>query len=291
MQKRPDLLRVLVRVLVFIVAFYALGFVLDSLLRWAFGGLAGPTLAVLGSAFFATWLALRIYEDLPVTSVGLTWSRASFDNLLLGLAAGAGVACLALLPPLLVGAAHIEWRHAAAPDGIAFAILCLAAGSVGEEVFFRGYGFQTLISRLGAWPSIMLIGALFGVMHSANPDASTFGIVNTAGFGILFGYAYLRSRDLWLPVGLHFGWNITLPAFGANLSGIKIFKEITGHEMVWRTGSLWSGGQYGPEASLLVSLAFIPMFVFLWKAPIRRQSSQLIDRLEGASCEPSSSSQ
>ena len=126
-------------------------------------------------------------------------------------------------------------------------------------------------------------------MHAANPDASPLGLVNTAAFGILFGYAYMRSRDLWLPIGLHFGWNFTLPLFGANLSGLKIFKEITGHEMAWRAGALWSGGEYGPEASLLTSLVFIPLLAFLWKAPVRRQRSPITDPpAENVICEPPS---
>jgi hypothetical protein len=58
--------------------------------------------------------------------------------------------------------------------------------------------------------------------------------------------------------------------------------------MVWRAGDLWSGGGYGPEASVLTSAVLIPLFVYLWKAPIRRQPSPLTDLPgESAICEPS----
>ena len=46
-------------------------------------------------------------------------------------------------------------------------------------------------------------------------------------FGVLFGYAYLRTSALWLPIGLHFGWNVVLPLFGANLSGFTM--GVTGY--------------------------------------------------------------
>ena len=289
MRKRKDPLRLAIRVTVFVVVFYGLGwFILDPLLRWLAGNLAGPTVAVLISAVFATWLSLRIYEDIPVFAVGLWWNRASAQNLKLGLLGGLGAAAVALVPPLLTGAAHIVGVHSPEPGAIVFAALCVAAGSVGEEMFFRGYGFQLLFANLGPWATILPVGLVFGWMHSANPDASPLGLINTAGFGVLFGYAYFRSRDLWLPIGLHFGWNFTLPLFGANLSGITIFKEITGHEMVWRAGVLWSGGGYGPEASILTSAALVPLFVYIWKAPIRRQTSPLTDPpRESAICEPS----
>ena len=39
------------------------------------------------------------------------------------------------------------------------------------------------------------MGVLFALLHAFNPSASVPGIVNTAGFGILFGYAFLRSHD------------------------------------------------------------------------------------------------
>lgn len=289
MRKRKDPLRLAIRVVVFVVLFYGLGwFILDPLLRWLAGNLAGPTVAVLISAVFATSVALRIYEDIPVLAVGLWWNRSSARNLKLGLLGGLGAAALALAPPLLTGAAHIVGLHSPEYGAIVFAAFCVAAGSVGEEMFFRGYGFQLLLANLGPWATILPVGLVFGWMHSANPGASPLGLINTAGFGVLFGYAYFRSRDLWLPIGLHFGWNFTLPLFGANLSGITIFKEITGHEMVWRAGALWSGGGYGPEASILTSAALIPLFVYVWKAPIRRQRSPLTDPPgESAICEPS----
>jgi len=281
-------LRLVAQVSVFVVAYAVVQQVLGRLLIGLLQNLAGPTFAVLISALIATWLALRIYEDFSIVQVGLWWRRWSADNLALGLAGGAGAACLALAPPLAVGAAHLVRSHPPAMDGLIFALVCVAAGSAGEEILFRGYAFQLLFAKLGPWAAVLPVGLVFGLMHGANPGASPLGLLNTAGFGILFGYAYVRSRDLWLPIGLHFGWNLALALSGVNLSGFTIFKEITGYEMAWRAGRLWSGGDYGPEASLLTSLALIPLFLFLWKAPIRRQRSLLTDPpAESAVCEPS----
>jgi membrane protease YdiL (CAAX protease family) len=252
---------------------------LDYVLGWLAEDLAGRTFAVLFAALFASWLTLRIFEGIPVREIGLWWSRNSMDNLALGLAGGAGAACLALTPPLLTGAARIVFHHSPDYSTFVFALVCVAAGSIGEELLFRGYGFQLLVANLGPWAAILPVGVIFGLLHAANPGASQhpLGVINTVGFGILFGYAYLRSRDLWLPIGLHVGWNVVLPLFGADLSGFRIFTEASGHELAWRAGALWSGGNYGPEASLLTSAALIPLAVYLWKAPIRRQRSPFTD--------------
>ena len=150
----------------------------------------------------------------------------------------------------------------------------LFCGASGEELLFRGYGFQLLLRSLGPFATILPIGIVFAALHAFNPHASYLGIVNTAGFGILFGYAFLRSYDLWLPIGLHFGWNVTLPLFGVNVSGLKI--GVTGYALEWTSGVLWSGGDYGPEGSILTSAVMAVLFAYVWKAPVARQVSALL---------------
>jgi membrane protease YdiL (CAAX protease family) len=268
-------LRVALSVLVYIVLYWVAQIVFYLVLGVA-GELAGATLTVLLGAIFANWLALRIYENRTLPDAGLRWSRASAENLGLGLAGGIGAACLVLAPPLVTGAAHLAGTadHPAAGT-VPFITALLAMGAAGEELLFRGYGFQVLLANFGPWATIAPVGVIFAAMHAANPNATWFGLANTAGFGILFGYAFLRTRDLWLPIGLHFGWNVTLPLFGASLSGLTM--NVTGHQMVWTAGKLWSGGDYGPEASLLTSGVVILLFLYLRKAPLRRQRSPLTD--------------
>jgi membrane protease YdiL (CAAX protease family) len=283
-----DPLRLVLHVGVYVVLYFLGALLFGQLLLWLGGYLAGNVGTVLFSAFSANWLALRIYENRRVVELGLWWNRASAENLARGLLAGAASAGLVLLPPLLAGAAHMERTPSepASAATIIFVIGLLAAGAAGEELFFRGYGFQLLLAGLGPFATILPVGIVFALLHRSNPNASWPGIANTAGFGILFGYAYLRSRDLWLPIGLHFGWNLTFPMFGANLSGLRI--NVTGYEMSWTAGGLWSGGDYGPEASVLTSAVLLLLFAFIWKAPIRRQSSPLTGPpAESAVCDPS----
>jgi len=287
---RKDPLRLVLHVGVYVVLYLLTALVFGQLLLWLGGYLVGNVGAVLFSAFSANWLALRIYENRRVVELGFWWNRASAENLCWGLIGGALSAALVLLPPLLVGAAYMARTPSddSSAGTIIFVMALLAAGAAGEELFFRGYGFQLLLAALGPYATIVPVGVAFALLHSNNPNASWFGIANTAGFGILFGYAYLRSRDLWLPIGLHFGWNLTFPLCGAVLSGLRI--NVTGYEMSWTAGGLWSGGGYGPEASVLASAVLLLLFAFVWKAPMRRQSSPLTGPpAESALCDPSPS--
>jgi membrane protease YdiL (CAAX protease family) len=236
----------------------------------------------------ANILCLRIFENRPLPDVGLWINSCSGRNLLLGLGGGAATAAVVLVPPLITGAAHFVSLRDEPLDAssVIFLIFMLAAGSVGEELLFRGYGLQILIASVGPWATILPLGILFGALHLGNPSATYLSSAITAGFGILFGYAYLRSRDLWLPIGLHFGWNFTLPVFGVNMSGLRI--RVTGYEMSWSAGRLWSGGEYGPEASVLTLGALLLLLFYVWKIPVRRQDSPLVDPpQEGAVCETS----
>jgi membrane protease YdiL (CAAX protease family) len=284
---RPDPVRVAIHVAVYIALF-----IISSMVcGWVLAG-TGYLVAIIATsvlaAGFANWLALRIFEGRHLVDAGLWWNRASSTNLALGLAGGAGSAAAVLLPPLIFRGAHVLASPADRPTAgsIIFLIVLLAAGVLGEELLFRGYAFQILLRVAGPYATILPVGILFALLHSNNPNANWFGLGNTAAFGILFGYAYLRSRDLWLPIGLHLGWNFTLPLFGVNLSGLRM--RMTGYEMSWTAGALWSGGDYGPEASVLTSAVVVLLFLYLWKAPIRRQFSPLADPpVENVVCEPS----
>jgi uncharacterized protein len=274
---RRDPLRIGLEVLLYVGIGFGGAQIVGPMLLWLGGRLMGAAGSDLVCALFANWLVLRMFSTVRLADLGLWWNRVSADNLALGLIGGMGAACLVLGPPLLAGAAHFASTPADQPSWgtVLFVGVLIAAGSSGEEIFFRGFGFQVLLARFGAWATIVPVGVVFALLHGSNPNASWLGIANTAGFGILFGYAYLRSRDIWLPIGLHFGWNFTLPLFGANVSGLQM--KVTGHEMVWTAGKLWSGGAYGPEASILTSAVVGALFFYVWKSPVRRQHSPLTD--------------
>jgi membrane protease YdiL (CAAX protease family) len=60
----------------------------------------------------------------------------------------------------------------------------------------------------GTWIALVVSSPLFGVAHALNPGAtfsSTIGIALQAG--VMLGLAYSLTRRLWLPIGIHIGWN------------------------------------------------------------------------------------
>ena len=129
----------------------------------------------------------------------------------------------------------------------------------------RGYIFQNVEEWLGSAVALLITSFLFGLFHILNPNASLVAVLNVGLSGLAFGYAYLVTRRLWLPIAFHFAWNFFEgPVFGFPVSGLDMGGLlVTG---MGPDGSVITGGAFGPEAGLtgvgatLVALALI----WLW---------------------------
>jgi membrane protease YdiL (CAAX protease family) len=256
-------------------------FFLGWLFFFVFGLLLGSILNVLLSALAGNYLCLKIFEDRGLEGMAMPLNRAGAYNSATGLALGFGAAALVVMALLFTGQAHevpavvtagapvTNWREEM------FVPIVLLLGAVGEEILFRGFGFQVLLREFGVYAAILPTGILFGLAHISNAHSTWLGLLNTIGFGVLFCYAFVRSHDIWFPIGMHFGWNLMLLLFGADISGIKI--RVTGYEIAWNTTPLWSGGDYGPEASVLTSVVLALLSVAVWKVRLVRQEAYLVD--------------
>jgi len=140
------------------------------------------------------------------------------------------------------------------------------SSGIGEEVIVRGAVFRPLESAFGTLPALILSGALFGALHANNPAATAVSTVAIAvDAGVLFGLAYTATRNLWFPIGIHFGWNFTEGGiFDAVVSGFPsngIFSvTVSGPE-------IWTGGDFGPEASIVcVVVSLVAATLIGWAA-------------------------
>ena len=267
-ERGPDKLGILLRVGLFAVIGWIGMVLISALLLPVTGLLAAAAFSVFAAAAVANAIVVRIYERGRLSDLGLGWSGSSAREFFTGLGLGASGALVIVAVPLALGLARftttsgVEHRSAA----LAFVSITLLFGAVGEEMLFHGYAFQLLVKSMGAFATILPAGVIFGLAHAGNQNASGVGVLNTMIWGVLLGFAYARTQALWMPIGLHFGWNVILPLFGVNLSGFTM--GVTGYSMQWKVGDLWSGGAYGPEGGLLTSAVAIGLFFYLHKAPI-----------------------
>ena len=203
--------------------------------------------------------------------MGLEFNRTALRESLAGTALGAVMVGVSVAVMAVGGRVEFHWIGHGAQ--VALPILAVtyitAVAAMAEEVAFRGYPFQRLVEGIGPAGGIIVLSVLFGAIHLGNPYATLWGFLNTIEIGALLAVAYLRTRSLWMPWGIHFGWNLTLGmGFGLPVSGLNDFSvAVQGRA----EGPLWlTGGSYGIEASLTGSVVIaLALFVLLRIAPAR----------------------
>lgn len=201
-------------------------------------------------------LARRLIDRRSIKSLGLQIDRLAVRDLLVGI----GIAGVQIMVIYLIetqaGWLEFEgfaWQAIGWLDLIGgliwWGLLFLAVGFY-EELFSRGYQLQNLEEGLNEFWAVVLSSGFFGLIHLINPGATWKSTLGVAVAGAFFAFAYLRTRQLWLPIGMHIGWNFFEgPVFGFPVSGMEttrlLLHEETGPEM-------WTGGGFGPEAGLVV---------------------------------------
>jgi len=119
-----------------------------------------------------------------------------------------------------------------------------------------------------AW-GVSLSAAIFAIAHAANPNLSWEALMGLFASGLFLAFGYLRTRQLWLPIGLHIGWNFFEGSvFGFPVSGIGYFRLI---EQTDLGPQLATGGEFGPEAGLIILPALLLGAVLIYIFSRNRQ--------------------
>jgi hypothetical protein len=118
-----------------------------------------------------------------------------------------------------------------------------------EEILFRAVLFRLLEKSWGTRIALTVSTLLFVLAHLPNEHFNAFAAVMTGIAALAFAGAYLVTRRLWLPIGLHFAWNYL---FDAVISVPVSGHAARGWVQVSVSGPEWlSGGGYGVEASVV----------------------------------------
>jgi hypothetical protein len=167
----------------------------------------------------------------------------------------------------LIGVAR--WQGLAGHFDVTMLAVSILAG-VGEELVFRGALFRLVEEGFGTTSALVTSAIVFGLLHALNPGATVISTTAIAlEAGILLAAAYALTRNLWFPIGLHFGWNFTEGGiFGVSVSGGPTGKGIfsvslAGHRLL-------TGGSFGPEASVIAIAVCLAAGVVLLVLTVRR---------------------
>ena len=187
----------------------------------------------------------RKIENRKVTEIS---ARGIVKNLILGLLIGVALQSLTVLVIYLNNGLHITsvnpFKFIIIPLTVAFTV------AIFEEILIRGIIFRIAEEKLGSYYSLALSAIIFGALHLMNPESSfTSAACVAIEGGLLLGAAYIYSRNLWLPIAIHFAWNFMQSGiFGAVTSGNEktnslLTTHFTGPELI-------TGGAFGPEGTI-----------------------------------------
>ncbi len=269
------------KVLGFLFLTLALGWLLERGVRLV----VRSTLLVEGAfavaAIATSWGAARL-EGRSLASVGFA-QRAAARHFAGGVGVGTFIVggCVAIFtwfgwytPSLGLSEPFVRWSLAAI-------VLC-ALVALFEETLFRGYAFEVASRSFGRVSAVLATGVLFGTLHLVNPTPGIplwlklIGCGCVAFYGMLTAIARLVTNGLWMPIGIHFAWNLLedfvfgLPDSGVPSPNALLHSTVTGPMLL-------TGGGYGPEGGLIMLLlAAVATALIVFKGPdhFRRNSDE-----------------
>jgi len=220
-------------------------------------------LLILGYAAFG---ALFDRQPRSIAAQGLPLRRGWTGEIGIGAAIGWGAVVVCVLPMLLIGGIAVvitaqrpAWGWLVA-DAAYFALLTL-----GEEVAFRGYGFQRFAMVVGSSGAAFGFALFYAIMRTLQPGSTNASIAISVVFSFLLTTAYLRTKALWVSWGINFAWKASQALiFGLTVTGVSSHSPIIeGNPM----GPFWlTGGGYGLDASWWACLVLLVAFAALYRA-------------------------
>lgn len=206
--------------------------------------------------FLVLWILMKYIDREKFIDLGF-----SIRNRFMDFAVGTVVGLITMIFGfvLLIGIDEINYsRFVFDLKDLFISVLLFLIVAVVEEALYRGYILKNLMLSCNKYVALIISSVIFSLMHGANPNMSVLSFFGLFCAGIILGITYVYTKNLWYPIGLHFGWNFFQTHLGFNVSGKDFYSLI---EFNYTTGNLFNGGEFGFEGSVFSVAAQILIFV------------------------------
>lgn len=227
----------------------------------------GSLIAMLAAALVAGWIVLARFDRRAPGALGFGIYPEARREIVLGFGVGGALLGIAVLLLLATDSAAFTTDSGDPPGYILFlgwTLLFFAIAAAFEEAVFRGYPFQVLVEWIGAWPATLFGAGTFAFLHAFNPNVTPLALLNIFVAGVLLSIAYLKTRSLWFATSLHLGWNWSMASLvDFPVSGYVFDTPL--YTAVPRGSALWTGGEFGPEAGIVGTIAITIGIIWLMR--------------------------
>lgn len=239
-------------------------------------------LELLVPATLLGWACGKLFEDLPPRALGWGFTPGWLRDLLTGSLIGVLSLLLATGIAAIGGGLKFTLNPSLMFETVGRTLLTslpiFIIAAAGEEAMFRAYPLQTMTRSQLAWAGVIITSLVFAWGHQGNPNfVPGISFANTAIAGVWLAIAYLKTRTLWFPLGIHWAWNWMMGAvLGLPVSGIE---HLTPNPLLRATdlGPAWlTGGSYGIEGGVACTIALIISTLFIWRTKLFKPTEEML---------------
>lgn len=215
------------------------------------------------SFILACIIIWKVFEKQKLSKMGLTSIKKGYKELIIGLILGAITMSIVAIVIMAIG--DIEMINPINKPEISMSLLYGLISFIfvgfGEEILSRGYIMSVLKQTRNKW--IVLVGPalIFAALHLGNPGIDILSFINLFLVGVLFAYMFMKSKNIWMPIGYHITWNYFqgyiwgFEVSGLNVNGLYKIKNIS--------NNIINGGEFGPEGGIIVTIIICLTFYFV----------------------------
>jgi uncharacterized protein len=156
----------------------------------------------------------------PWKGLGLRWDWQSLAGLPIGLFLAA--VTITIITVVAVEFGPVEWRpvedirtELALQTVLISIVAILLVEAVPEELWFRGYLYDTLLENQSQFAIIVITSVAFGSLHvlSQPPtgiEQRILWVIMATALGFVLVVTRIASGAIWMPVGFHLGHNLVM---------------------------------------------------------------------------------
>ena len=210
------------------------------------------------------FLFCRFIQKRKLRTLGFI-KKGMLKEYALGMLLGFAFFSVCVLLGVLFGGLKIEGISSEFSIGIFVAyLLGYMVQGMTEEVLCRGYFLGSYARRYPVYAAVLANSLLFASLHLLNSGISVLAFINITLFGIFASIYFIRRGSIWGIGAFHSIWNLVQ----GNFYGIKVSGTPVGNTLFTTQAiagkSLWNGGDFGMEGSLICTIVLTCGIIFLY---------------------------
>lgn len=217
-----------------------------------------------GVSIISCIIVWRWLDKKKIREMGLTSIKSNSKEFLVGLVAGA--ITISIVSIGIISFGNVEFVNPVNKPNISlslvYGLIAFAFVGFGEEILSRGYIMSVLKQTRSKWVVLVGPALIFAMLHLANNGISILAFINLFLVGLLFAYMFMKSKNIWMPIGYHITWNYFqgyiwgFGVSGNDVQGLYKIKNVS--------DNIINGGAFGPEGGLMVTIVICLTFGFVY---------------------------